>query len=130
MTVAALQAVALGEILLTHGGERDTDLATDFFAQASPVVADAWSMSTNRDFMYPQTRGERPADFAQIVRFGGALNGLAARDPDVHKLVSEVRHMLKPNRALEHPDVVERVHAFMTTSELVRPPATDLQRRA
>jgi 2-polyprenyl-6-methoxyphenol hydroxylase-like FAD-dependent oxidoreductase len=115
MTVAAKQAVILAGLLQrqANAGGRDFDLATQFFEAASEVVEDAWSMSANRDLMYPQTRGERPADFARSLKFSGALNALAARDPELHKLVSDVRHMLKPNSALQEQHVMERVRAFM-----------------
>lgn len=115
MTVAALQATILAEVMRrrAEAGRRDVDLAAPFFERASGVVADAWSMSANRDFVYPQTRGERPADFAQILQFARALNALAARDPDIHKLMGEVRHMLKPNNELQGRHVAERVREFM-----------------
>jgi 2-polyprenyl-6-methoxyphenol hydroxylase-like FAD-dependent oxidoreductase len=113
MTVAAQQAVVLGNILGQSSRQPQLDVAARFFEAVSPIVADAWSMSTSRDFVYPQTRGERPADLAQTLQFGRALNALAARDADIHKLVSEVRHMLTPNSAIATPHVVERVREFM-----------------
>jgi hypothetical protein len=36
---------------------------------------------------------------------------LAARDPEVHRLVVEVRHLLKPSSALR--DLVERAETLM-----------------
>jgi hypothetical protein len=41
------------------------------------------------------------------LKFGGALSRLAAQDPQVHRLLVEVRHLLKPSSALR--DLVERV---------------------
>jgi len=40
-----------------------------------------------------------------------AFSRLAAQDPEVHRLVVEVRHLLKPSSALR--DFVERVEALM-----------------
>jgi len=113
MTVAAQQAVILADVLRRASSEPEFDISARFFEGASAIVSDAWSMSTNRDFVYPQTRGERPADLAQTLQFGRALNALAARDADIHKLMSEVRHMLTPNNAIETPRVMARVREFM-----------------
>jgi 2-polyprenyl-6-methoxyphenol hydroxylase-like FAD-dependent oxidoreductase len=115
MTVAAQQGAVLAEVLQQRAAADPGGLALSpaFFEGASGVVADAWSMSANRDFIYPQTRGERPADFARILQFGKALNALAARDADIQKLMSEVRHLLRPSSALQEQHVMERVRAFL-----------------
>lgn len=112
MTVAAQQAVVLGQAVQQSSTE-ELDISGRFFEAASAIVADAWSASTSRDFVYPQTRGERPADLAETLKFGRALNALAARDADIHKLVSEVRHMLSPNSVIQTPHVMQRVREFM-----------------
>ena len=41
--------------------------------------------------------------FEQTLKFGMALGKLAARDPEVHRLTSEVQHLLKPRRAYQDP---------------------------
>jgi len=46
------------------------------------------------------------------LKFGASLNRLAAEDATVHKLLFEVRHLLKPRSALRDPDLVERVKAL------------------
>jgi hypothetical protein len=43
------------------------------------------------DFAFPETRGQRPADFETTVKFGIALTRLAAEDPAVHRLTGDVR---------------------------------------
>lgn len=62
----------------------------------------------------PETEGERPPNLENQLRFGGALARLAAEDPDVHKLVAEVRHLIRPSSNLQSPDLVARVQALMT----------------
>ena len=71
-----------------------------------------WSVAT-LDFAFPQTRGERPADFELTLKFGIALMRLAAEDPAVHKLTVEVQHLLKPRSVYRDPDLVRRVFAKM-----------------
>lgn len=63
--------------------------------------------------VHPDTRGERPADFEQTLKFGIALGKLAARDPAVHRLTSEVQHLLKPRSVYQDPELVQRVLAMM-----------------
>ena len=53
----------------------------------------------------------RPEDLEQVLEFGEALNQLAARDAAVHKLFTEVVHLLKPRGVLRDPDLLERVKA-------------------
>jgi hypothetical protein len=72
-------------------------------------------MSAVPDFIYPQTRGERPRDLEQRLNSLFALTRIATRDPAVWKLMSEVRHLLKPLAALEEPGLVRRVEAEMAT---------------
>jgi hypothetical protein len=70
-------------------------------------------MSATPDLAYPQTRGERPADLEQKLGFVEALHRLAARDPDVHKVLVLVRYLARPSSALNEPTLRERVLAEM-----------------
>ena len=65
------------------------------------------------DFVYPETQGLRPADFAQSMQFFRGLTRLAAADPEVHRLTWEVAHLLKPRSAYRDPELVERVAAMI-----------------
>ena len=91
--------------------ERAAALAAEFFAQAVPLIDTPWTSAAIPDFLHPETRGERPADFDQTLRFGLALSRLAARDPDVHRLNAEVQHLLKPRTVYQDPALVQRVMA-------------------
>jgi hypothetical protein len=70
-------------------------------------------MAATPDLVFPQTRGERPPDFESRLNFGRALMQLAARDPGVHKLTTEVQHLLKPRSVYRDPELVRRVMAVM-----------------
>jgi hypothetical protein len=65
------------------------------------------------DFAFPNTRGQRPADFEMTRNFGIALTRLAAEDPAVHKLTAEVQNLLKPRSVYRDPALVQRVLAKM-----------------
>jgi hypothetical protein len=49
------------------------------------LIETSWSVAI-LDFVFPDTRGQRPADFETTLKFGIALTRLAAEDPAVHKL--------------------------------------------
>ncbi|MGH7323455.1 MAG: FAD-dependent oxidoreductase [Candidatus Rokuibacteriota bacterium] len=116
MSVAAQEARALGHLLATRAAEPDPldGLAPSFFVEAAALIETPWAGSVIPDFVYPDTRGERPPDFEVAIKFGLALTKLAARDPGVHRLVAEVQHLLKPRSVYLDPELVQRVVAVMT----------------
>ncbi len=61
------------------------------------------------DFVFPDTTGQRPADFETTLKFGIALTRLTAEDPAVHKLTAEVQNLLKPRSVYRDPSRVQRV---------------------
>ena len=82
MSVAAQEAVILDRLLAEDVPmER---LARDFFAAIQDTLATPWGVAVS-DFVYPATRGVRPADLAQRLQYGMALTKLAAQDPEVHR---------------------------------------------
>ena len=66
-----------------------------------------------QDFTYEKTRGKRPEDFPQRMKFGFALQKLAADDAAVHRLLAEVNNLMKPPSALRDPEIAKRVMALM-----------------
>jgi 2-polyprenyl-6-methoxyphenol hydroxylase-like FAD-dependent oxidoreductase len=114
MSVAAQEAVILDRLLRARA--RDIDpldgLASAFFAEIQGVLETPWGIATS-DFIYPKTRGERPANFEQRLQFNKALVRLGAEDASIHKLMIEVNHLLKPQSALRAPEVAERVAKLM-----------------
>src|SRR5262245_42506294 len=76
MSVAAQEALALGR-LLARRVPLD-ELAREYFAEVARIVETPWVLAAVPDFVHPDTRGERPADFEQTVKFGMALTKLAA----------------------------------------------------
>jgi len=111
MSVAAQQAQALGRLLsgCAAGQGSLRDVWRPYFQSVAAVVDTPWAQAAIPDFIFRQTRGERPADFETSLRFGMALNKAAARHADLHKLAAEIQHLLVPRSALMQPHVVERV---------------------
>ena len=116
MSVAAQEAVGLGALLARRAAQRDPlqGLAAEFFAEAVPLIDTPWASAVIPDFLHPQTRGERPADFEQTLKFGLALGRLAAQDPAVHRLTAEVQQLLEPRTVYRDPALVARVMAVMS----------------
>ena len=113
MSVAALEACLLRGLLERLGdGDPIAGLAPAFFAEVQALIETPWSVAI-LDFVFPDTRGQRPADFETTLKFGIALTRLAAEDPAVHKLTIEVQHLLKPRSVYRDPTFVQRVLAKM-----------------
>lgn len=111
MSVAAQEACALRQLLRERVADADplADLAPAFFARIRPLIEAPWNMSAVPDLLYPQTRGERPADFENSARFSGALARIAMRDPAVHRLMLEVLHLLRSPAVYQDPALQELV---------------------
>ena len=114
MSVAALEACLLRGLLERLRGDSNpiAGLAPTFFAEVQTLLERPWSVAI-LDFVFPDTRGQRPADFETTLKFGIALTRLAAEDPAVHKLTVEVQHLLRPRSVYRDPDLVRRVLAVM-----------------
>jgi 2-polyprenyl-6-methoxyphenol hydroxylase-like FAD-dependent oxidoreductase len=114
MSVAALEACLLKRLLgnSREAGDLIAELASTFFKEMQALIETPWSVAM-LDFAFPETRGQRPADFEMTLKFGIALIRLAAEDPTVHKLTQEVQHLLKPRSVYRDPDLMKRVFAKM-----------------
>ena len=118
MSVAAQEACALRRFLAARAGERDPldGLARAFFTEADALIETPWAQAAIPDFIHPDTRGERPANFEQTLKFSFALTKLMSRDPTVHKLAVEVANLLKPRSVYFEPELMQRVMAVMAES--------------
>ena len=114
MSVAAIEACELKKLLMTLSQQDDplARLAAPYFAAITPVVDTPWGVA-NLDFVFPQTRGVRPEGFEGTLMFSAALNRLAAREPEIHKLTSEIQHFLRSNAAYRETAFMQKVQAEM-----------------
>jgi len=117
MSVAAQEAGVLGRLLASRAGLPDPldGLAPAFFAEIQDLLGAPWATAVS-DFVYPKTRGDRPPDLQQRLQYGMALVRLAAEDPSVHKTLTEVNHLLRPQSALRESALADRVKALMMAS--------------
>jgi 2-polyprenyl-6-methoxyphenol hydroxylase-like FAD-dependent oxidoreductase len=117
MSVAAQEIRVLKTLLDARSADSQGlgGLAPAFFAAIQGVLAAPWSVAES-DFIYAKTRGQRPQDFPQRMKFGAALLRVAAEDAGVHQILFEVNHLMRPPSALRDPDIVSRVTALMAAS--------------
>ncbi|MEJ2077946.1 MAG: hypothetical protein P8Z74_08070 [Acidobacteriota bacterium] len=115
MTAGAQEARVLRRLLTERAGEADPldGLAPAFFAAVEDVVETPWQTAALPDLAYPGTRGERPADLQARLKRGAALHRIAAEDLEVHRVLLEVRHLMRPLSALDEPWLVERLNDAM-----------------
>jgi 2-polyprenyl-6-methoxyphenol hydroxylase-like FAD-dependent oxidoreductase len=113
MSSAGKQALLLQDVLSRAVAEPDPIAAAQagFMAEFATVLETPWTMSTSADLAFPQTRGERPDNFAEARQFEAALFRAAVADPVVHRAMLEVAQLLQPNQRLQEPDIVRRIEA-------------------
>jgi 2-polyprenyl-6-methoxyphenol hydroxylase-like FAD-dependent oxidoreductase len=116
MSVAAQEACVLNGILNERRGLPDPldGLAQVFFANIQGLLDAPWRVA-EFDFVFPQTRGQRPADFEARIQYSSALTRLAAEDLAVHRIMTEVSSLLKPPSVLREPKLAERVMQLMNS---------------
>lgn len=94
MTVAACEADALAGLLAKRadlGG-----LAKEYLPAAAEISGRAWSLSVNSDYVYPETEGERPANFAMSRAMAATLRRLADEDLEFRIVRYRMVHMVDP----------------------------------
>jgi len=113
MSSAAIQVKALQDQLRqrTNGSQGLEGVAPDFFAKAAEVIATPWALAAASDFAFPKTVGQRPPNLEEGARYFAELDALAAEDPVVQRLISEVIQLAKPLSALSEEPLRSRVLA-------------------
>jgi 2-polyprenyl-6-methoxyphenol hydroxylase-like FAD-dependent oxidoreductase len=110
MSVAVQEAVVLRNLAARLATQDETfaTLGRQFLCAIQPLIESAWALSALPDLAYPNVRGERPADLEKVLARQVVLNLAARHDPDAHKLLFEVLHLIKPVSALHSCDAMRR----------------------
>jgi len=113
MSSAAKQARLLQDVLSRAAADPDPIAVAParFMTEVASVLETPWIMSTSADLAFPQTRGQRPSDFAEAQRFEAALFRAAVADPVVHRAMIEVAQLLQPHQRLHETDILRRIEA-------------------
>jgi hypothetical protein len=117
MSVAAQECCVLAGLLDARSWRSNPldGLAESFLKEIQPLLETPWANAMS-DWVYPETRGERPTDFENQVLYMRALMRLAAEDPEMDRIVTEVRMLLKPHSALRAPELANWVMASMAAA--------------
>lgn len=115
MSSAALQVRALQQLLAERAAGSGTDglagLPAAYFPKAAEVIASPWILAASSDFAYPQTKGERPPNMVDGLRYFAALDSIVAEDPAVHRILVEVFQLARPLWELTSDPLRSRVLA-------------------
>src|SRR6516164_3803231 len=113
MSSAAQQACLLQDVLDRAAADPDpiAVVQAGFMAEVASVLETPWIMSTSADLAFPQTRGQRPDNFAEAREFEAALFHAAVADPVVHRAIIEVAQLLQSHHRLQEPDIMRRIEA-------------------
>jgi 2-polyprenyl-6-methoxyphenol hydroxylase-like FAD-dependent oxidoreductase len=117
MSVAAREACLLHDLFqaAAEDGRCLDALPAKFLAHSQPIIDAPWATAVVPDFLDPLTAGDRPADLEVALKFGAALRRLAYEDENIHRLMLEVQHLIKPRSALREPEIAQRLIAAMAT---------------
>lgn len=121
MTVAALEAVALGHLLeeRKYGSSHDlSGLSGRFQQRLATIVGTPWMMATGEDLRWLTTEGDRPRTDLMtrlLHRYIDQILTTIPGSPTVHGAFVEVAHLMRPPSRLFYPDVALRVgwHALV-----------------
>lgn len=105
MTVAAMEALALGECL-AEGSQR---LAAKFFRRAAKIVDNPWSIAVGNDLRIPEVEGRRSFGVHMINRYIARLHVAARRDRSAAQAFHRVANLMAPPSSLLHPRVAVSV---------------------
>ncbi|WP_326551664.1 FAD-dependent oxidoreductase [Micromonospora sp. NBC_01813] len=104
MTVAALQAQALREVLSTGSLHWRR-----FFRQVARVVDVPWSIAAGGDLAFPGVVGRRTAKIRLVNAYLPRLHAAAVHDPTLSAAFTRVTGLLEPPESLLRPDRMLRV---------------------
>ena len=103
MTVAACEADALETILAKRSDLNG--IAAEYLPVAGEISGRAWSLSINSDYVYPQTEGDRPANFAMSRAVAATLRKMADQHEDFRILRYKLLHMIENATALQQGEM-------------------------
>jgi 2-polyprenyl-6-methoxyphenol hydroxylase-like FAD-dependent oxidoreductase len=114
MSVAAQEALALGEMLADETERNLAALTKRFHRTSAKIAAAPWMLSSSEDFRYPNTEGERGILLPILHWYSQRIFELSSIDKTVYESFASVMHLFKGPEALFRPAIVYKVmqHLF------------------
>lgn len=116
MTVAALEAIALGRLLRERWTSPSTSngVSQAFFRLATRLISNPWLLATGEDLRYPDVDGHRSAKSWLFHRYGGAIHTATSTDERVARQFYRVMSLAAPVSSLFAPGIVLRAAPRMS----------------
>ena len=113
MSMAALEAVALRDLLRRRAGRRDPirGLGRPFQRRAARIAAGPWSLTSGEAFRFPEIPGKRPPGTGLLHWYGRQLGLAGSWSPRLHRVFIRVMHLSAGPASILRPDVVLQVLA-------------------
>ncbi|MBK1986063.1 2-polyprenyl-6-methoxyphenol hydroxylase-like oxidoreductase [Sphaerospermopsis aphanizomenoides BCCUSP55] len=105
MTVAALEAVALGKCLAT----KPKNLSQRFFAAISKLLYVPWNLAVGGDLRIPEVQGKRSLMLRFLNWYISKLYVAAEHDPKVVMAFIKVVNLMANPQSLMHPEMMLRI---------------------
>ncbi len=110
MSVAALQAEALGQCLQrSEAEENNRPLWRFFFDRAAQIADIAWTLAATADLAIEGVKGRKPPGFPVLNWYMGRVQNLASRDESVCRAFFDVSNLLASPTALFAPRIALKV---------------------
>lgn len=110
MTIAALEAMKLGECLAQARRGDLTNVTRTVQKGLATLVSGPWTMATGEDCRYPDVEGVTISLSTRVMHwYMDRIMALTTHDEEVHTLFTQVIHMVKPPTSLFHPRILWRV---------------------
>jgi 2-polyprenyl-6-methoxyphenol hydroxylase-like FAD-dependent oxidoreductase len=107
MTIATLEALALGRCLDAAGGATPA-MARAYYRAAAKEIKTPWQMATGGDFMYPETSGPKAFGTDLVNRYVKQVMLASHVSVPAHRLLVDMQHLLVPPTAIMRPDRIVR----------------------
>jgi len=103
ISVAALEANALGRLLDRHGAATGAMVRDWYATVAKAIVGPAWELAAGADWALPATTGDRPRGMALRTWYARQVLLATHVDSDINALLIRVHHLMAPPSTLLRP---------------------------
>ncbi len=110
MTVAAMEAQKLNEVLRRRGPQQLQGLPAEFYPLLAGIIQDPWLLATGEDLRYPDTEGDRPGGLTRIIqKYVDRVLISSAMDADVARAFIQVNNLIASPTILFQPSIMLKV---------------------
>jgi 2-polyprenyl-6-methoxyphenol hydroxylase-like FAD-dependent oxidoreductase len=116
MTTAAMEAMALRDVLKAYSLSHLEGFASKFQKVISKVIESPWLMATSEDLRYPLTEGGEVTPLLRVMQvYSGWLTEVTAHDTVLGQAFVEMMNLRTTGTDLLRPNIVARVlwHKFI-----------------